>query len=47
MLQSMIFSAGSTGTEDPPGITALSLRPPRMPPQISSSSRNGMPSGSS
>jgi hypothetical protein len=43
----MMFAAGITGTEEPPGITALSRRPPRTPPQMSSSSRNGMPIGSS
>ena len=43
----IITSPGTTGTETPPGITALSLRPPRTPPQISSRSLNGMPSGSS
>ena len=47
IVQSRMAAAGSTGTDDPPGITALSLRPPRMPPQISSSSRNGIPSGNS
>src|SRR4030095_14450163 len=40
-------SPGTTGTETPPGMTALSWRPPRTPPQISSRSLNGMPSGSS
>jgi hypothetical protein len=33
----MMISPGSTGAEEPPGITAFSLRPPRMPPAISSS----------
>ena len=43
----IIFSAGITGHDEPPGITAFSLRPPRTPPAIASSSGNGMPSGSS
>ena len=41
----IIFSAGTTGHDEPPGITAFNLRPPRMPPAIASSSGNGMPSG--
>ena len=28
-----ISSAVNTGTDEPPGITAFSLRPPGMPPQ--------------
>ena len=47
IVQSMISAAGNTGTEEPPGITAFSRRPPRTPPQMSSSSRNGMPIASS
>ena len=37
-------SPGSTGIDEPPGITALSLRPPRTPPASSSSVANGVPS---
>ena len=40
----IMISAGSTGIDEPPGITAFSLRPPRMPPAISSSFANGVPS---
>ena len=47
MLTSIIVSPGTTGTDEPPGITALSLRPLRMPPASSSRSANGMPSGTS
>ena len=47
MSVSIIMSPGSTGTDEPPGITAFSLRPPRMPPAISSSFANGVPSGTS
>jgi hypothetical protein len=36
-------SPGSTGAEEPPGITAFSA-PPRTPPAISSSVENGVPS---
>jgi len=43
----IIVSAGTTGHDEPPGITALSFRPFQTPPAISSSSGNGMPSGSS
>src|SRR5690242_14130184 len=39
-----MMSPGSTGADEPPGITALSLRPSRMPPAISSSAGNGVPS---
>ncbi len=41
---SMISAAGTSGTEEPPGITARRLsQPPRMPPQwVSISSRKGM-----
>ena len=47
MFAAMIFSAGSTYTDEPPGMQALSLLPLRTPPAISSSSANGMPIGSS
>ena len=41
-------SAVSIGVEDPPGVHAFSDPPPSMPPAYSSSStRNGVPSGSS
>ncbi len=43
----MMMSAGSTGMEEPPGITAFSVWPSRTPPAISSSSRNGVPIGTS
>ena len=41
--QSMISCAGTSGTDDPPGMTHSRLSvPPRMPPQwVSISSRNG------
>src|SRR5271165_3580457 len=47
MLMSWIAAAGSTLTEEPPGITALSLRPFQTPPASASRSLNGTPSGSS
>ena len=49
MGQSMICSAGTQRTEDPPGITAIRLsQPPRMPPQWRSiSSRKGIDMASS
>ncbi len=49
ILASMICSAGTSGTEDPPGIEHSRLsQPPRMPPQcLSTSSRNVIPSSSS
>ena len=37
MVQSIMMEAGSTGADEPPGITALSVRPLRTPPAISSS----------
>src|SRR5689334_1901981 len=39
-----MMSAGGTGADEPPGMTALSLRPSRIPPAISSSAGNGVPS---
>ena len=47
MLVFIMVSPGTTGTEEPPGITALSLRPFQMPPASASRSANGMPSGTS
>ena len=47
MFAVIIVSAGTTGTEAPPGMTALSLAPPRIPPHSASNSANGIPSGSS
>ena len=44
MSVAIITSPGSTGIDEPPGMHALSLRPPRMPPAISSSVANGVPS---
>ena len=44
MSVAIMTSPGSTGIDEPPGITAFSLRPPRMPPAISSSFANGVPS---
>ena len=40
-------SPGTTGTDEPPGITALSLRPFHTPPASAIRSLNGMPSGNS
>src|SRR6056297_161947 len=47
MLAPVISSAGNTGDEEPPGITALSLRPFHTPPASASSSLKGMPSPTS
>src|SRR6202021_498406 len=47
MLTPHITSAGSTMQEDPPGMTALSLRPFQTPPQSSMRSLKGIPMGSS
>ena len=47
MLHSLMIAAGSTGTEDPPGMTAFSLRPFQTPPACSSSSLKETPSGAS
>src|ERR1700730_129567 len=41
MSVAMMMSAGSTGIDEPPGMHALSLRPPRIPPAISRSDANG------
>src|SRR5690348_8684881 len=43
MVMPIIVSAGSTGMDEPPGITPLSLWPLRTPPAISSNSENGVP----
>ena len=45
MSVAIMISAGSTGMEEPPGMTALSFRPSRMPPASSSSFAKGVPSG--
>src|SRR5262245_50239045 len=42
-----MISPGTTGTDEPPGMHALILRPFQMPPASSSRSANGMPSGTS
>ncbi len=42
-----MMSAGSTGADEPPGITAFSARPPLTPPARSSNFENGVPSGTS
>ena len=47
MLVFIMMSPGTTGTDEPPGITALMRRPPFMPPASSSRSAKGMPSGTS
>ncbi len=47
MSVAIITSAGRTGIEEPPGITAFSLWPLRMPPAISRSFANGVPSRTS
>ena len=47
MSTSIMTSPGSGGTDEPPGITALSRRPPRPPPASARRSRNGVPSGTS
>jgi hypothetical protein len=44
MSVAIMTSAGSTGIDEPPGITAFSFLPSRMPPAISSSFANGVPS---
>ena len=45
MLVSNITSPGTTGTEEPPGITAFSRRPFHTPPARANSSRNEAPKG--
>src|SRR5579863_7982890 len=47
MLTPHITSAGSTMQDEPPGMTALSLRPFHTPPQSSMRSLNGIPKGNS
>src|SRR5712675_2253936 len=47
MLAASMAAAGTTGTETPPGITALSCRPFHTPPARSSRSLNGIPRGNS
>src|SRR3984885_1064266 len=47
MLMGHIASAGSTMHDDPPGMTALSLRPFHTPPTSAISSLKGIPNGSS
>jgi hypothetical protein len=47
MVQPIMMSPGTTGTDEPPGITAFSLRPFQIPPAISSKSLNGIPIGNS
>ena len=44
MFVASMTSPGRTGADEPPGMQALSLRPPRIPPAISSSVANGVPS---
>src|SRR6185369_1874879 len=44
MSVAIMTSPGSTGIDEPPGMQALSLRPPRIPPAISSRVANGVPS---
>src|SRR6185437_1040288 len=43
----IMTSPGTTGTDEPPGITAFSLRPPLTPPAYSNRSLNGTPIGNS
>ena len=45
MLTSIMISPGSTGIDEPPGITAFRRRPSRTPPAIARSSRKGVPRG--
>src|ERR1700687_2521618 len=47
MLVAIITSPGTTCTDEPPGITALSLRPFHTPPARVNNSAKGMPSGNS
>ena len=46
-ISDIMMSAGNTGAEEPPGITALSFLPSFMPPAISKSLANGVPIGTS
>src|SRR6266568_1407840 len=43
MSVAIMISPGRTGIDEPPGMQALSLRPTRTPPAISSSFANGVP----
>ena len=47
MLVAHITSPGTTGTDEPPGITAFSLRPFHTPPASSIRSLKGTPMGNS
>ena len=42
-----ISAAVSIGADEPPGMTALSFRPPRTPPAIPRSCSHGIPIGAS
>src|SRR4029450_6505913 len=44
MSVAIITWPGSTGIDDPPGLTAVTLRPSGKPPAIASSVANGVPS---
>ena len=47
VVRDVLTRATLTIPDEPPGMTAFSLRPPRIPPASSSRSRNGMPRGNS